>query len=56
MKNEIKTKSSSSRIRKEELCNKVLDFLGRRKSQSFNYKQIAYGIVLTSNLWPQAGS
>ena len=48
MKNEIKTKSSSSRIRKEELCNKVLDFLGRRKSQSFNYKQIAYGIDLTS--------
>ncbi|MDE6447101.1 MAG: ribonuclease R, partial [Muribaculaceae bacterium] len=48
MKNKIKDKAPSTRLKKADLQARVLDFLGQRKNQSFNYKQIAFGIALTS--------
>ena len=48
MKNDIKEKAPSTRLKKAQLQEKVLEFLDQRKNQSFNYKQIAYGIDVTS--------
>lgn len=39
-----KEKSSSRRLRKNELRDKIIDFLARQSKQAFNYKQIAHGI------------
>lgn len=36
--------ASPKRIKKTELQRRVMDFLREKKNQSFNYKQIAYGI------------
>ena len=41
-------KAQGVRLKKAELQRRILDFLNERKGQSFNYKQIAYGIDLTS--------
>ena len=48
MNKEIKDKAPSTRLKKDLLQQKVLEFLDSRKNQSFNYKQIAFGIDVTS--------
>lgn len=48
MKQDIREKAPSTRLKKTQLQEKVLGFLEQRKNQSFNYKQIAYGIDVTS--------
>lgn len=44
----IKEKSSSRRLRKNELRDKIIEFLAMQSKQAFNYKQIAFGIGATN--------
>lgn len=37
-------KNNEKRLRKQELLNKIVEFLQNQNKQSFNYKQIAFGI------------
>lgn len=39
--------TATKRLRKKDLSEKVLDFLGKQNRQSFNYKQIAFAIGAT---------
>ncbi len=50
MKNTSTTKEkvSSRRLKKNELREKILNFLDSNKNQSFNYKQIAFGVDITN--------
>ncbi len=48
MKNNIPQKEHSTRLKKMDLQRRILDFLEQQKTQSFNYKQIAFGIDVTS--------
>ena len=48
MKNKINDKASSTRLKKAQMQDRVIDFLEQRKNQSFNYKQIAFGIDVTA--------
>lgn len=41
-------KDNAPRLRKNELRQKVMDFLARQNRQAFNYKQIAFGIGATN--------
>lgn len=43
-----KGKTSGKRMRKQELLRKIVEFLQNSSKQSFNYKQIAFGIGLES--------
>lgn len=43
-----KAKAQGMRLRKSELQERILDFLKANKNQSFNYKQVAFGIDATS--------
>ena len=45
--NEMANKTSK-RLKKRELQERILEFLQRQNKQSFNYKQIAFGIDATS--------
>lgn len=47
MANKQTDKSSARRIRKSELPALIIEFLQRQQKQSFNYKQIAFGIGST---------
>ena len=38
------TPTSSKRMRKKELQEKIMSFLDKEKKQSFNYKQISHAI------------
>ncbi|MDE5552055.1 MAG: ribonuclease R [Muribaculaceae bacterium] len=42
--NKVKSKSRPGRVNKQELEQKILDFLRSNSKQSFNYKQVAFGI------------
>ncbi len=42
--NKGKTKTRSGRVNKQELEQKILEFLRNNSKQSFNYKQVAFGI------------
>lgn len=42
--NKGKTKTRSGRVSKQELEQKILEFLRNNSKQSFNYKQVAFGI------------
>ncbi|MDE5774147.1 MAG: ribonuclease R [Muribaculaceae bacterium] len=42
--NKVKTKTRSGRAGKQELEQKILEFLRNNSKQSFNYKQVAFGI------------
>ena len=43
-----KPKDNAPRLRKNDLRQKVMDFLARQSRQAFNYKQIAFGIGATN--------
>ncbi len=40
----VKVKTGVTRLKKNELRDKVIEFLSRQNKQAFNYKQIAHGI------------
>lgn len=48
MKN-IKKSGRTPRLNRDELQRRILEFLDKNKNQSFNYKQISYGIELPSS-------
>ena len=43
-----KNNSSGRKMRKQELLQKIVEFLQQQNKQSFNYKQIAFGIGVTN--------
>ena len=43
-----KNNSSGRKMRKQELLQKIVEFLQQQNNQSFNYKQIAFGIGVTN--------
>ncbi|MDE6558821.1 MAG: ribonuclease R [Muribaculaceae bacterium] len=45
---QTKSKTQGLRLKKKELRDRILDFLNANKNQSFNYKQVAFGIDTTS--------
>lgn len=49
MTSQVKTQDKTMRrLKKNDLQNKVMEFLSRQNKQSFNYKQIAFGIGATN--------
>ena len=41
-------KKPSPRLRKNEIRDKIIEFLSLQNKQAFNYKQIAFGTFSTS--------